>query len=140
MPGQSQILTSAGCVVDEKPEQKRDCSKVCTDPTQIFNDTSTLANCMALPLITQMLSSNDVTDSMKEVASSFGISNDTVLSHKVNSTLSDCFYTFCQQSPACKEVNEAMYGNSLGHGAAYYYQSMIICDAVEQKVLGDIAG
>ena len=131
-------LTPFGCYVDQ---ESRNCSESCIQAANIFDNTSTLANCMALPLITDMMATGKLSNSSQSTAESYGIGGDRSLALLVNSTLSKCFQAYCNQSESCRSEGLEYYiGHSGNLSTNLYQQGNNICQYVQQTVLGDIAG
>ena len=121
-------LTPTGCILDSETPN---CSESCVQAASIFDNTSTLANCMALPLLTNMTAAGTLSKSDEAIAKSYGIGGNRSLALQVDSTLRKCFYAYCQQSPACPKHDL---------NSSYFNQGLGICQGVENAVLGDIAG
>lgn len=134
---QGPFLTSTDCYMVEGSAQTRNCSESCVQPASIFSNTSTLANCMALPLITDLIVSGDLSDTSESTADLYGIGGNRTLALQVNNTLSGCFRAFCQQSIPCKRYG---FQEIFGNHSTLVAQGTHICTGVEQTVLGDIAG
>ena len=131
-------LTPFGCYLDQ---ESRNCSESCIQAANIFDNTSTLANCMAFPLITDMIATGKLSNSSQSTAESYGIGGNRSLALLVNSTLSRCFQAYCNQSESCRSDRLGYYiGNSGNLSTNVYQQGNNICQYVEQTVLGDIAG
>ena len=123
-------LTPAGCFLDSGSVQTRNCSESCVQAASIFDNTSTLANCMALPLIINMTAAGNLSKSDEDIAKSYGIGGNRSLALLVNSTLSNCFQAYCRQSKAC----------TVTPYRSLFQQGLSVCEGVDQTVLGDIAG
>lgn len=132
-------LTPSGCFLGPGSAQTRNCSESCVQAASIFSNTSTLANCMALPLITNMIATGSLLKSSEIIANSYGIDGNRSLALRVNSTLSNCFRASCQQSMACKK-NYNLTSSFWRNSSNYCEQGRIICQGMEQTVLEDIAG
>ena len=132
-------LVTTGCILDPGPPHLRNCSESCLQATSIFDHISTLVNCISLPLIADFIAAGNLSDRPKIIAESFGISGNLSLAHLAKSTLSSCFWAYCNKSITCLSdysYNETEFRNNVD----LYSQSVNICRGVEQTVLADIAG
>lgn len=135
-------LTPKGCNLSGG---QRNCSETCLQRDLIFEDTSTLANCMALPFMSQLLGAGILSEDSKRIADSYGITANETIAGEVASILRSCFRARCQMWNSCKEQNESDF-NDQNYSMAAIQESFLsndgstLCEYVEQNVLGDIAG
>ena len=128
-------LTPTGCSLGGG---LRNCTEACAQKELIFNDTSTLANCMALPFISQMLGTSVLSETSRTIATSYGILANNAFANEVESTLTTCFRAYCQRSQSCRDSNVTD-GNYYPKDTLWY-DSQKLCNLSPQTVLGDIAG
>lgn len=136
-------LANTGCSqYDSAGKLLYNCSVSCMQPSLIFNDTATMANCMSYELISTILAHGSASDDFKRAATTYGISADPAARASVSKFMQSCFRDFCQASKPCMEYNasawyyhDASYGNH-----SVYYDGLTICDSIVAPVLTDIAG
>ena len=85
-------LASDGCTQPSISTGKEvhDCSISCVSPNIIFNNTPTMANCIAYGLIAELLVSGNVSDSFKQTAMDYGISANLTTAAQVKSIMLQC--------------------------------------------------
>ena len=136
-------LTPTGCSLGGT--RLRNCSEICVQKELIFNDPSTLANCMAFPFMSQLLDTGILSDNYTAIAQSYGIVAHNGLANEVTSILRNCFKARCQLSKSCKKDNESTYEGynysmaNMRHDFLYE-DGYELCEYVDSTVLGDIAG
>ena len=136
-------LASGGCLHhDGTGNVVYNCSISCMQPSLIFNDTATMANCMAYGLISDSLAGN-VSDSFKRIAMTYGISENRTTAANVNSTMQSCFRAYCQASKPCADYNAGSFyyfSDANTGNLTLYDDGLVICEGVVAPALTDIAG
>lgn len=140
-------LTPDGCAYPYRDNTGNvtsyNCARACTNPEQLFNDTATMANCMAYPAISAILAVCNTTQDFNTTAKAYGISSNQTEADNVVSTMQTCFRSFCQASETCAQYNISSHGSASSPyygNQSLYYDGRTICDVVVAPVLTDIAG
>lgn len=125
-------LFSDGCSVDGHPKR---CREACSDPTEIFNGTSTLHNCLVLPVIASAFSKHQLDNESLVIAADYGFDpNDGRFARKVTQNIQQCLSDYCSDKSGC--------GGTICDGLSQdqCYNHTNICDSIYAPVMDDIAG
>lgn len=125
-------LFSDGCLVRGNPKQ---CREACSDPVDIFKSTSTLHNCLVLPVIASAFSKRQLDNASLLIAVDYGLDlSDSLFASNVRVNIQQCLTDYCSEQAGC--------GATICHGLSgdQCYNDTNICHSVYAPVIDDIAG
>ena len=100
----SDVLFANGC---SQTHGGANCTAACTDPSQAFRTLETLHNCILYVGIADAYARQNLSSNDTELADKFVIqkgNTNSPISQKVNTTITNCFDQYCDNSPYCTRL------------------------------------